>query len=56
MEDFYCTDPADAKRFGELAHHAVEEGFTAFKSMAVPSTMPLEGLAPIRYAESCVAA
>jgi galactonate dehydratase len=54
MEDFYCCDPADAKRFGDLAAKAVEEGFTAFKSMAVPDTMPLEGLPPIRYAEACV--
>lgn len=56
MEDFYCCDPADAKRFGELAQQAVEEGFTAFKSMAVPTTMPLEGLQPLRYAEACVQA
>jgi galactonate dehydratase len=56
MEDFYCCDPTDARRFGELASHAVEEGFTAFKSMAVPPTMPLEGNAPIKYAENCVKA
>jgi len=56
MEDFYCCDPADAKRFGELASAAVEEGFSAFKSMAVPETMPLEGMQPIRYAEACVKA
>ncbi len=56
MEDFYETSPADARRFGDLASAAVEDGFTAFKSMAVPSTMPLEGLRPIRYAEACVAA
>lgn len=56
MEDFYETTPDDAKRFGELAQKAVEDGFTAFKSMAVPWTMPLEGLRPIRYAEKCVAA
>jgi galactonate dehydratase len=56
MEDFYCCDPADAKRFGALAASAVEEGFTAFKSMAVPETMVLEGLQPIRYAEACVRA
>src|SRR5256714_1583663 len=56
MDDFYCCDPADAKRFGDLAHRAVEDGFTAFKSMAVPSTMALEGLQPIRYAEACVKA
>ena len=46
----------DAKRFAELARQAVADGFTAFKSMAVPPTMPLEGLKPIRYAEACVAA
>lgn len=56
MEDFYDTDPSDAKRFGELAQQAVEEGFTAFKTMAVPETMPLEGNRPVRYAEKCVAA
>jgi len=56
MEDFYQTDPADASRFAELAQQAVEEGFTAFKTMAVPETMPIEGLLPIHYAEKCVAA
>ena len=34
----------------------MDEGFTAFKSMAVPETMPLEGLRPLRYAEACVSA
>lgn len=56
MEDFYETDPTDAKRFGELANKAVEDGFTAFKSMAVPPTMPLDGLLPVKYAEACVRA
>ena len=56
MEDFYETDPADASRFAELAQQAVEEGFTAFKTMAVPETSPLEGLRPVKYAEQCVAA
>src|SRR4029079_12539839 len=56
MEDFYETTPADAGRFGDLARKAVEDGFTAFKSMAVPETMPLEGLKPVRYAEACVRA
>ena len=54
MEDFYEAD--EPQRFGELAAGMVEQGFTAFKSMAVPPTMPLEGLAPIRLAEACVAA
>lgn len=56
MEDFYETAADDAKRFADLARHAVSEGFTAFKSMAVPPTMPLEGLKPIRKAEAAVAA
>ncbi len=56
MEDFYETKCEDAKRFGELAQHAVAEGFTAFKSMAVPETAAIEGLQPIRYAEACVKA
>src|SRR5438874_5101454 len=54
MEDFYCCDPSDATRFADLARQSVEEGFTAFKSMAVPPTMPLEGMQPILYAEACV--
>jgi galactonate dehydratase len=56
MEEFYETNPADAARFAELAQQAVEEGFTAFKTMAVPWTMPVEGLRPVRYAEACVRA
>ena len=56
MEDFYETKPSDASRFADLALQSVEEGFTAFKTMAVPETMSLEGLRPIRYAEACVGA
>ncbi len=56
MEDFYETRAEDAKRFAELAQEAVETGFTAFKTMAVPPTMPVEGQRPIRAAESAVAA
>lgn len=56
MEDFYETRPDDAERFADLARAAVEDGFTAFKAMAVPETMPLEGLRPLRYAEANVAA
>ena len=40
MEDFYETPADDAKRFADLARQAVADGFTAFKSMAVPPTMP----------------
>jgi galactonate dehydratase len=56
MEDFYETSPDEAKRFGDLARQAVADGFTAFKSMAVPPTMPIEGLKPIRAAEAAVQA
>jgi galactonate dehydratase len=56
MEEFYETNPADAARFAELAQQAVEEGFTAFKTMAVPWTLPIEGLRPVKYAEACVRA
>ncbi len=56
LEDFYGTPTTDAKRFADLARQAVADGFTAFKSMAVPSTMPLEGRRPIRHAVACVAA
>ena len=56
MEDFYETASEDANRFADLALQAVEDGFTAFKSMAVPPTLPLEGLKPIRTAVACVSA
>jgi len=56
MEDFYETAADDAKRFAELAQSAVADGFTAFKCMAVPSTLPLEGLRPIRAAAATVSA
>ena len=56
MEDFYETAVEDARRFADLAHQAVAEGFTAFKAMAVPPTLPLEGLKPVRTAEKAVAA
>jgi galactonate dehydratase len=56
MEDFYETAADDAKRFADLAQAAVADGFTAFKCMAVPSTLPLEGLRPIRAAAQTVAA
>jgi galactonate dehydratase len=56
LEEFYCCDPSDAKRFGDLAAKLVSEGFTAFKAMAVPPTLPLEGMQPIHYAEANVKA
>ena len=56
METFYETPLDNAKQFADPAQAAVAEGFTAFKSMVVPPTMPLEGQRPIRAAEACVEA
>ena len=56
MEDFYETSVENAKRFGELAIQAVENGYTAFKSMAVPETAPIEGLKPVKAAVAAVQA
>jgi len=55
MEDFYETPVANADRFGDLAHAAVADGYTAFKSMAVPPTSALEGMGPVLAAEQAVA-
>lgn len=56
MESFYQTSTDNAAQFADLAQEAVADGFSAFKSMAVPPTMPIEGLKPIKAAEDCVAA
>jgi galactonate dehydratase len=56
MEDFYQTPVDEAARFAEMAQHAVDDGFSAFKCMAVPPTLPIEGLKPVRAAEACVRA
>jgi galactonate dehydratase len=56
MEDFYETPADDAQRFADLARAAVADGFTAFKAMAVPPTMPIEGLRPVRAADNLVRA
>jgi galactonate dehydratase len=56
MEDFYETPVDNAKRFADLARQAVADGYTAFKSMAVPSTMPIEGQKPVRAAAAAVEA
>jgi galactonate dehydratase len=56
MEDFYETAAEDAERFADLARAAVADGYTAFKCMAVPPTLPLDGLKPIKTAEKTVAA
>ena len=55
MEDFYETPVANADRFADLARAAVANGYSAFKSMAVPPTSALEGTAPVLAAEQAVA-
>jgi len=55
MEDFYGTPVSNAARFAELACEAVSNGYTAFKSMAVPPTGALEGMKPVLAAEQAVA-
>jgi len=56
MEEFYETPVANAGRFADLAREAVANGYSAFKSMAVPPTHTLEGNRPVRAAEQAVAA
>ncbi len=56
MEDFYHTPADNAKRFAELAQQSRRGRYTAFKSMAVPSTMPVEGQKPVRSRPPPVAA
>ena len=56
MEEFYETPAENAQRFADLARQAIADGYSAFKSMAVPPTMPLEGQRPIRAAAAAVAA
>lgn len=54
LKSFYETPVENASMFADLARQAVDQGFSAFKSMAVPPTMPLEGLKPLKAAETCV--
>lgn len=54
MEEFYETPVSQPQRFADLALEAVDRGFTAMKTMAVPPTMPLEGRGPVRAAAQCV--
>lgn len=56
MEDFYEVPEDNAKQFAELSRKAVDDGYSAFKTMAVPPTAPLEGNKPVKAAEACIAA
>src|ERR1700692_842151 len=54
MEDFYENTVANADRFADLGRPAVGNGFSAFKSMAVPPTGALEGIVPVLAAGQAV--
>ena len=54
MADFYETPVENADRFAELALAAVEDGYSAFTSMAIPPTKVSEGNRPIRAAARAV--
>jgi len=56
MEEFYEVPVENAQKFAELAQAAVEDGFTAFKSMPVPPTKPIEGAKSVKAAALCVQA
>ncbi len=56
MEDFYETAADDHQRFADLTREAVEKGYTAFKTMAVPETMPIEGNKAVNWAAKNVEA
>lgn len=56
MEDFYGTAADNHTRFAELAQSAVEDGYTAFKTMAVPEIMPIEGNKAVNWAAKNVEA
>ena len=51
--EFVTSHVFDA--LADLARAAVAKGFSAFKSMAVPPTGPLEGMTPVLAAEQAVA-
>ncbi|WP_306119034.1 MULTISPECIES: galactonate dehydratase [unclassified Roseitalea] len=56
MRDFYETPVDNAARFAELAREAVENGYGAFKSMAIPPTQVAEGNRAVAAAERAVGA
>lgn len=54
MHSLYLDDQPDV--MAERARRSVEEGFTAIKTLVVPRTLPLDGTAPLRHADRCMAA
>ena len=54
MEALYLQDTAE--QMAERARESVAAGYTALKVLVVPKTLPLEGGAPLRHAETLMAA
>ena len=54
MEALYLQDTA--QQMAERARESVAAGYTALKVLIVPKTLPLEGSAPLRHAETLMAA
>lgn len=54
MTSVYEADTPD--QMAERARESVAAGYTAVKVLVVPRTAPLDGTAPLRHAERCMAA
>jgi galactonate dehydratase len=54
MNALYLQDQPE--RMAERARESVAAGYSAIKALVVPVSEPLDGLAPIRHAEACMAA
>jgi len=54
MQALYLQDQPE--RMAQRARESVEAGYTAIKALVVPVSEPLDGAAPLRHAERCMAA
>ena len=54
MNALYLQDQPE--RMAERARESVAAGYSAIKALVVPVSEPLDGLAPVRRAEACMAA
>ena len=54
MEALYLRDTAE--QMAERARESVAAGYSALKVLVVPKTLPLDGSAPLRHAETLMAA
>ena len=54
MEALYLQDQPE--RMAERARESVADGYSAIKVLVVPIAEPLDGMAPLRHADRCMAA